>query len=188
MGESKNAGLFLVYDLILLISFIGLIIMAFNFVSYLLIGELALIFILLLLSFIAIVGVYAGAKWSHGLLFMVFAIILVDLLFMYYKLRAINAISFITFLVSIIGFIMAIASIKREEEFGEFEPVPEEAEEVEPSSTVYTPGKYVASKTASNYHAPKCDWAKKIKKSNQVWFDNEKEAKEKGYKPHSCLE
>ena len=187
MGENKNAGLFLVYDLILLISFIGLIIMAFNFGGALLIGELALICLLLLLAFIAVIGVYAGAKWSHGMLFFVFALVLADLIFIYYKTRTIGAIHFVSMVVSAIGFIVSIASIRDEDKFDDYEPAPEEADEVEPE-TKYTPGKYVASKSASNYHAPKCDWAKKIKKSNQVWFESEDEAKEKGYKAHSCLE
>lgn len=184
MGDNKNAGLFLVYDLLLLISFIGLIILAFNFTRLLLVGELALIFLLLFLSFIAVIAVYAGAKWSHGLLFFVFAVILIDLLFMYFKFKAISAIYFVTLLVSVIGFIMSIASIRKEEEFEEFEPTPVEAEE---PVVTHTPGKFIASKTASNYHAPKCDWAKRIKKQNQVWFNTEKEAKKEGYKPHSCL-
>jgi len=170
----------------LLISFIGLIILAFDFGRFLLIGELALIFFLLLLSFIAVVAVYAGARWSHGLLFFVFAIILIDLLFMYFKFRTIGAIHFITLLVSVIGFIMSIASIRSEEEFDDYEPTPEVTEEVEPE-TSYSPGKFVASKTGANYHAPKCEWAKKIKKANQVWLDSEAEAKKDGYKAHSCL-
>ncbi len=185
MVDNKNAGLFLVYDLILLIAFIGLIILVFNFGGLLLLGELTLISILLLLSFIAVIAVYVGARWSYGLLFFIFAVILIDMLFMYFKFRTINAVYFITLLVSVIGFIMSIASIKREEEFEEFEPTPKEDEEE--ATTTYTPGKFVASKTASNYHKPKCDWARKIKKSNQVWFSSEKEANDKGYKPHSCL-
>lgn len=186
MGDNKNAGLFLVYDIILLISFIGLIMLSFNFSGLLLIGELGLIFFLLLLSFIAIVAVYAGARWGHGLLFFVFAIILIDLLFIYFKFKTIGAIHFITLLVSVIGFIMSIASIKGEEEFDAYEPTPEINEDVK-AETDYSPGKFVASKTGANYHAPKCDWAKKIKKANQVWFDSEAEAKKDGYKAHSCL-
>jgi hypothetical protein len=51
----------------------------------------------------------------------------------------------------------------------------------------YNPGKFVASKEGKVYHALKCDWAKKIKKKNQVWFKNKKQASNKGYKQHSCL-
>ena len=51
----------------------------------------------------------------------------------------------------------------------------------------FKPGKYIASKTGKTYHAPKCEWAKKIKKKNVVWYDNDKEAKKAGLKAHSCL-
>ena len=72
----------------------------------------------------------------------------------------------------------------KDEEDEDFEPIEEE----ESVSKEFQPGKYIASKNASTYHAPKCDWAKRIKKSNQIWLDDEKEAKKKGYKAHSCLE
>ena len=52
----------------------------------------------------------------------------------------------------------------------------------------FKPGKYIASKKASTFHAPKCDWAKKIKKRNQIWFNSIEEATNNGYKKHSCLE
>ena len=48
----------------------------------------------------------------------------------------------------------------------------------------HSPGKYVASKRGKYYHEPKSEWAKKIKKANQVWFKNKKEAWDKGYKAH----
>jgi hypothetical protein len=51
----------------------------------------------------------------------------------------------------------------------------------------FKPGKFVASKSGSVYHAPKCEWAKKISKKNQVWFNTKDQARKKGYKQHSCL-
>jgi len=51
----------------------------------------------------------------------------------------------------------------------------------------FKPGKYIASKTGVKYHAPKCDWAKKIKKSNAVWFDSKEAAKKAGYKKDDCV-
>ena len=53
--------------------------------------------------------------------------------------------------------------------------------------TELKPGKFIASKSGSVYHAPKCDWAKKIAKKNQVWFNTKDQANKKGYKQHSCL-
>ena len=45
----------------------------------------------------------------------------------------------------------------------------------------------MASKSGTKYHAPKCDWAKKIKKSNAVWFISKEEAKKAGYKKDDCV-
>jgi hypothetical protein len=59
--------------------------------------------------------------------------------------------------------------------------------EVEKIKKTYAPGKFVGSSTSNKYHSPKCDWAKKIKKKNQVWFKTEMEARRKGYSKHSCL-
>src|SRR3989344_7689396 len=44
------------------------------------------------------------------------------------------------------------------------------------------PGKYVASASGSSYHAPSCDWAKKISEENRVWFKAEADAQKKKYK------
>jgi len=66
------------------------------------------------------------------------------------------------------------------------------AAEVKVESTApkakFTPGKYVASKRSNVYHEPKCDWAKKIQKDRQLWFADRKEALNKGYKKHSCVQ
>jgi len=52
----------------------------------------------------------------------------------------------------------------------------------------HSPGKYVASKQSNVYHEPKCDWAKKIAKNRQLWFNTKENAWEKGYKGHSCVQ
>lgn len=52
----------------------------------------------------------------------------------------------------------------------------------------FTPGKFVASKKANKFHSPKCDWAQRISKENQIWFNSEAEAKAKGFEPDKCVE
>ncbi len=51
----------------------------------------------------------------------------------------------------------------------------------------YKPGKFVGSKNSNKYHTPKCDWARRIKAKQRVWFKTEAEARKKGYSKHSCL-
>jgi hypothetical protein len=54
-------------------------------------------------------------------------------------------------------------------------------------AAAYYPGKFIASSNSTYYHAPKCDWAKKINEKRRVWFSSKEEARKKGYKMHSCL-
>jgi len=144
--------------------------------------ELLAIAVLLFISFIALIPAYSGSRGGWGFLSGVFFLILLDLLVIYMRTNVGGKLFLLTLLFAAIGFVISVANIKKEEEFEE--PIEEEKEE-----EVYTnfePGKYVASKTGSTYHIPKCDWAKKIKEKNRVWFDDEKEAK-KSYKKHSCV-
>ncbi|MEW6274942.1 MAG: Ada metal-binding domain-containing protein [Bacillota bacterium] len=43
--------------------------------------------------------------------------------------------------------------------------------------------KFVGSAQSNIYHYPSCEWAKKIKPGNQVWFSSPEEAKAAGYRP-----
>lgn len=42
---------------------------------------------------------------------------------------------------------------------------------------------YVGSVNSNVYHYPSCQWAKKIKDVNQVWFSDTSDAKNAGYVP-----
>lgn len=44
-------------------------------------------------------------------------------------------------------------------------------------------GIYVGSLQSNKYHYPSCEWAKKIKTNNEIWFADTAEAKAKGYVP-----
>ncbi len=194
MGE-RNTALFLVTDIIVLIVFIGLIFLTFNLSGLFIIAELAILFALLILSLIALVSVYYKIRFGSILLMLIFTVVLLDLLFIYWKKGPINSsVFFITMLLSLIGFLIAVASIKRDDDEFEDEPpvIEEKAEAIveeksEPVTETNEPGKFAASKAGSSYHAPKCEWAKKIKKEKLVWFDSEDAAKKDGYKAHSCL-
>jgi hypothetical protein len=178
MGDSKLS--FFILDIILLFVFIGLTLMIFNLKRIPFIGELFIVITLLFLAFIALMGVYNNNNWAYALLSWVFAAVLVDLLLIYYLKRNLSDTFIVTTALSALGFVITVASIKKKE-------VKEEViEEEDVVKTEFKPGKFIASKTGKSYHSPKCDWAKKIKNKNKVWFDDEKEAK-KSYKAHSCL-
>jgi hypothetical protein len=181
MGEAKLS--FFITDIILLIVFLGLIKIIFKFSGLGFLLELLAVTVLLFIAFIALVPAYSGSKGGWGFLSGVFFLILLDLLVIYIRNGMSGKAYLGTLLFASIGFIISVANIKREEyEYDE----PVEEEEKEEVYTNFEPGKYVASKTGSTYHVPKCEWAGRIKKKNQVWFDDEKEAKKK-FKPHSCV-
>ena len=49
-------------------------------------------------------------------------------------------------------------------------------------------GMFVASKNSKIYHNPDCQYVKRIKEENKIWFQSAKEAEDKGYSPHNCSE
>ncbi len=65
---------------------------------------------------------------------------------------------------------------------------PKEAKSSKKVKAEFSPGKYVASISSNVYHVPICEWAERIHKGRRVWFDEKKDAWEKGYKKHSCVE
>jgi energy-coupling factor transporter transmembrane protein EcfT len=182
MGGSKFS--FFVIDILLLIAFLGLMRMIFRFNGLRFLLELLAVVILLFIAFIALIPAYSGSKGGWGFLSGVFFLILLNLLVIYIRTNMWGKLFLGTSLFAALGFVISVANIKKEEE--EFYEGPVEEEKEEEVYTNFEPGKYVATKTGSTYHIPKCDWAKKIKKSNQVWFDDEKAAK-KNYKKHSCV-
>lgn len=184
MGEAKFS--FFIIDVILLVVFLGLTRIIFNLSGKGFLLELLALLILIFISFIALIPAYSGSKSGWGFLTGVFVLVLLNLLVLYIRTGMSGKLYLGTLFFAALGFVISVVNIKEDEEDEEDyeEPVPEEKpEEV---YTNFEPGKYVASKTGASYHIPKCDWAEKIKKKNQVWFDDEKEAKKK-YKAHSCV-
>jgi len=182
MGEAKFS--FFVTDIILLIVFLGLTRIIFRFSGIRFLLEVLVAAVLLFIAFIALIPAYSGSKGGWGFLSGVFFLILLNLLVIFIRTGMSGKTFYGTLLFAAIGFVISVANIKDDEEEYYEEPVEEQKDE-----EVYTnfePGKFVASKTGSTYHIPKCDWAGKIKEKNQVWFDDEKEAKKK-YKAHSCV-
>ena len=49
-------------------------------------------------------------------------------------------------------------------------------------------GMFVASKNSKIYHLPDCQYVKRIKDENKIFFKSAEEAREKGFSPHSCVE
>ena len=79
--------------------------------------------------------------------------------------------------VSVAGFFISLFSIEKEKTRSSEKTV----------TKTFTPGKYIASKTGTKFHSPKCDWGKRVKKINAVWFNSKEDARKAGYKSDDCI-
>jgi hypothetical protein len=184
MGESKLN--FFVVDIIMLIVFLSLINMVFNLKRLFFVFEVIVLLVIGFFTIISMIAVYNNARWGWTFLSYIFGIILLNMLFIYY-IAGRPDFFFISAITALVGLLVSAINIKTKKK-EEKEVVAGAKKKAEAKATKeFKPGKYVASKTGTKYHAPKCDWAKKIKKSNQVWFNNEGEAKKKGYKADACI-
>ena len=165
--------------IVLLITFLGLINMIFNLHRFAFILEFLILLGLVLVVILSTIGINNDSRWAWILLTMFFGFVFIDMLLI--KAISTEGISYFLHLiiVTITGFFISLFSIKKEEF--------EEAEE-EPVKKTFNPGKYIASKTGTKFHAPKSEWGKKIKKRNAVWFDSKEEAMQSGYNPGDGVE
>ncbi|MEA2036927.1 MAG: hypothetical protein U9O94_05425 [Nanoarchaeota archaeon] len=177
MRDSK-LGFFIV-DIILLIVFLGLLRLVFRLSGWGFLLEVLAIVILLFISFIALIPAYSGSRGGWAFLSGVFILALLDLVVLHLRSNIYGLAFLGTLLFAALGFVLAIMKIQSADSY--------EEQDDEEAYTNFEPGKYVASKRGSTYHAPKCDWAEKIDKKNRVWLESDSDAKKKGYKKHSCL-
>ncbi|MBD3163700.1 hypothetical protein GF323_00705 [Candidatus Woesearchaeota archaeon] len=162
--------------LLMMVFFIGLISYIFNLSGWKFYLELVIWLGLLFFSIIALTLIYTRINMGYMIASIVSAVVLLNLVLLYFR-AAMNTLLFLGIISSTSAFVISVVNIggmakKREKVV----------------LKTYTPGKVVSSKRAKYYHAPKCDWAKRIKKSNQQWYDSADQAKKDGLEPHGCLE
>ena len=194
----KKTGMKLITSgIFLLLLFFGLIQLFINGGRYFFPLELLGLVLMAALAFVSFLNYHHF--WGKMLLFMVFVLYLGDLVLIWlFK----GQLYIMLLLLGLAGFMIsipwqtkqnqAVISPKHrpEELHSQIFEVPQEAKAKEPKTEVktsFSPGKYVASMQSNQFHEPKCDWAKKIKKERQLWFQNKDEAFEKGFRQHSCL-
>jgi len=194
MTNEKNSFKLFIYGVLILVLFLA-------FVQIFVNGS-GLFFMLeligfLVLGFLALLG-FVGYKnnWGKNLFFFVFLGYLINLVLIW----VFNGTLYATLgLLGVIGFLLAFPrkreikkSVRKQEEPHSmiFDPVVPEPKvpKVSKATVKHSPGKYVASSKSNIYHAPKCEWAKKIKKDRQTWFAEKEDAWESGYKAHQCVE
>ena len=161
----------------LLVTFLGLISMVFDLHRFAFVLEFLILLGLLLVGIIAAIGISHNMRWAWMLLALFFGFAFLDMLFINAITAAETAYFLHLLIVAIAGFFISLFSIKKEKAVAKEEAV----------TKTFTPGKYIASKTGTKFHSPKCDWGKKVKKSNAVWFNSKEDAKKAGYKADACI-
>jgi len=183
-------GKYITLLVILFLNTLAMILLVFKLKESFLI-EFVLMIVFLIIAVIILTGVYHDKNWGWKLATIYFIVYLINAFYLYMFALRISSRFSLTTLLSAIGFLMATISIKREPVEKEIEIEPPKEVKVRPygekKKTEFKPGKYVASKTGSVYHIPKCDWAKRINRKNRVWLKSKAEAKSKKLKAHSCV-
>ena len=192
---------FLAMIFILLFGLIGFILVVFDLHRFAYVFELMLLLIFIFIFAFAMFAAYNGRKWGWTMLAAALMLLLVNLFFIFLLTGIFETSHLTTLFFSVIGIIVALLNLRpsknygaREGEYGKtkdyypyidkMEPVQKAEESV---TKTFIPGKYIASKKAGRFHVAKCDWAKKISRENQLWFDSEEEAKSQGFVADVCV-
>ena len=126
MGEQKSGISFLLYDILFLVVFIGLITTVFQFSGLFLIAQVVLSAVFIAFSFLGLVAITNNLRWGYTILFITMALVLLDTLWLYARIgRRMDIILFLTLIVGAIGFIVALANMRKAgpEEIPAVEPV-----------------------------------------------------------------
>lgn len=185
---SKNIGKFLTIDVILFVILIGLILTIFETKGKLLLLQLMFFGLLLIFSFISLLGVYYNMRWSWIMLTIIFSVIILDELLIYILNVPIGITGIVSFLGLIIGLIISLSNIAPEKSKSDSgKSSDEKLVDIEKLEKPTIRSKYVASKTGKNYHVSSCPIAKNISKDNMLYLENKEDAINKGYIPHNCI-
>ncbi|PIN87933.1 hypothetical protein COV12_01120 [Candidatus Woesearchaeota archaeon CG10_big_fil_rev_8_21_14_0_10_32_24] len=200
MANEKNSFKLFIYGVLILVLFLAFIQLFIHGTGLFFTLELVGFLVLGIFTFLGFVGYKSG--WGNNFFFFIFLAYLGNLILIWYF----NDALYVTLgLLAVIGFLLAFPRKhesknkpiphKEESHSMVFDAVESETKSspVKKVSTPkfqvkHSPGKYVASSRSNIYHAPKCDWAKKIKLERQTWFAKKEDAWELGYKAHNCVE
>ena len=207
MIKKQNSFRLVVYAVVVIFLFLGLVQITLQGRGMVFALEALGTLVLALLAFSGFVGYRSG--WGERLFFLTFLLSVLNLLL----LRSFTGSLYLVMLVlSLLGLALSLTrkrgktkgtaggesqephsvvfdSEKKQQTSEKAVSVQESPKEakVDEKSVSFHPGKYVASTRGSVYHEAKCDWAKKVGKTNRLWFQSRKEATDKGYQAHSCV-
>ena len=206
----EKAGIsFIVMDVVLLFAVISFILVVFGLHGIAFVLELMLLLIFMFLLAFSMFFVYHDKQWGWTIAGAVLMVLLIDVIFVSFVANSFATENITAILFSVMGILIALYSLKtgpKEEtieddgenyygkgrDYYPYIDKMEVKEEKEPKhepnvEKTFSPGKFVASKKANKFHSPKCDWALRINKENQIWFNSREEAETKGLEADKCV-
>ena len=208
---------FFIMDFILLIACISFILAIFNLTGGLFLLEFRLLVVFLVLLTAGMSNAFYNNKKGWISIASILALMIIDIFFMFIFSGLFRTSNLVTILSSLVGILIALLGaiqssheqqgkgsgpyypaddgkkIEAKEEISKEEMKQEIKEEIKDElkevsmKKSFFPGKYVASRKANKYHTPKCDWANRIKKGNEVWFQSKEEAEKNGFEADECV-
>ena len=199
----KPAISFFAMIFILLFAVIGFIIMVFDLNGLMFAFELGILLVFMFFLAFAMLVVRQNKSYGWQIIAGILILSLLDAFVILLFSNRLSLAFITTIFFSAIGLVAAFVNIaisgweyKREISddkskyyvpfTGKMEPKEESKIEAMVEKT-FTPGKFIASKNANKFHSPKCDWALRIGKSNQMWFASKEEAQSKGFEADKCV-
>ncbi len=191
---------FFAINFILLFAVISFILVVFDLHRFAFVLELGMLLVLLFFMGFAVFAVYHNKKWGWTLAGAVLALLLLNIFFICLLTKTFDTPYLTAALFSIAGLALVAFNLRNEKQISnvhepsakDYYPYIDKMEPEEKAAEphiekTFTPGKFVASKKANKFHAAKCDWAKRIDKSNQVWFNSREEAEAQGLEADKCI-
>ena len=196
---------FVLIVFVLLFVVISSIFVVFELHRFAFVAELVVLLVIISLIAFGMFLVGNRHKWGWILIGATLVLWLINITFIYFLTRKFETAHIAAVIFSLIGIVISALNQRksaselgglsvRENEKSNYYPyidkmepeqkMPGEGNAIEKT---FTPGKYIASKQANKFHSPKCDWARRITKSNQLWFGTRQEAEVKGYQADKCV-
>lgn len=206
----KLSPSFFTINLVLLLVTLSLIFIVFDLNGLVFVFELLVLVVFIFLLTLGMLAVYHNKPYGWTILGATLILLLVNTIFIS-LLKNLFATAHLTVVIfSVVGLIIVLINLllskgksyqeaETNEEYEKINEYYQNIDKTEPKEEtttkigqpniekIFTPGKFIASKKANKFHAAKCDWAKRINKSNQLWFNSKEEAIGNGFEADRCV-
>jgi|SRR3989338_3341550 len=196
--ERPSIGFFIM-GIILLFAVISFILIVFDLHRFAFVLELMLLLFFIFLFAFAMFIVAYNKKWGWTILGATLILLMLNTFFIFLLTKEFDTAHTTIIVFSVAGIAVALFNLRGARESREngmdeqyqardYYPYIDKMEPEEPKmEKTFIPGKFLASKKANKFHAAKCDWAKRISKSNQIWFNSREEAEAQGFEADKCV-